>query len=174
MKVLDFTISIIQWNGVWGCLTVYWNEQLKVIDSTIVYLRCEFERLIMFSKNVFCGATKPRRPPGIFFVFYMLFALSIRTIRSIKLVIETLMLSFVRRSLCRCRICCSCRNTLPNAVFTWTNSSIQHTEYRLARSSSSNGWCFVFNIFYCNALYCYGLVVERVYGCWMTSMHSLT
>lgn len=39
-----------------------------------LYLRCEFERRMMFSKNVFCGATKPRRPPGILNVF-LFFAL---------------------------------------------------------------------------------------------------
>lgn len=30
-----------------------------------LYLRCELERLMMFSRNVFCGATNPRRPLGI-------------------------------------------------------------------------------------------------------------
>lgn len=30
------------------------------------YLRCELDRRMMFSRNVFCGATKPRLPPGIF------------------------------------------------------------------------------------------------------------
>lgn len=32
-----------------------------------MYLRCELDRLMIFSRNVFWGATKPRRPPGIFF-----------------------------------------------------------------------------------------------------------
>lgn len=31
----------------------------------VQYLRCEFERRIMFSRNVFWGATSPLRPPGI-------------------------------------------------------------------------------------------------------------
>jgi len=30
-----------------------------------LYLRCELDRRMMFSRNVFCGATRPRRPPGI-------------------------------------------------------------------------------------------------------------
>lgn len=34
-------------------------------------LRWEFDRRIIFSKNVFCGATNPLRPPGILVYFYI-------------------------------------------------------------------------------------------------------
>lgn len=31
----------------------------------ITYVRCELDLLMIFSRKVFCGATRPRRPPGM-------------------------------------------------------------------------------------------------------------
>lgn len=43
-------------------------EEVKIAAQKVenVYLRCELDRRMIFSRNVFCGATKPLRPPGIF------------------------------------------------------------------------------------------------------------
>ena len=41
------------------------NMSLVLIHQYIVYLRCCDDRRMMFSRNVFCGATNPRRPPGM-------------------------------------------------------------------------------------------------------------
>lgn len=37
------------------------------------YLRCWLQRRIMFSKKVFCGATRPRLPPGIVTLMVLIF-----------------------------------------------------------------------------------------------------
>lgn len=37
----------------------------KLNENETRNLRCELDLLMMFSRNVFCGATNPRRPPGI-------------------------------------------------------------------------------------------------------------
>lgn len=42
-----------------------WNE-----IEFYLYSRCEFDLRMMFSRNVFCGATNPRRPPGIFSILF--------------------------------------------------------------------------------------------------------
>ena len=41
------------------------NISLVLMHQYFVYLRCCDDRRMMFSRNVFCGATKPRRPPGM-------------------------------------------------------------------------------------------------------------
>lgn len=53
--------------------TQRWQEWKKMVKncngkkrSRKWYLRCELDRRMIFSRNVFCGATKPLRPPGIF------------------------------------------------------------------------------------------------------------
>ena len=43
------------------------NISLVLIYKYIVHLRCCDDRRMMFSRNVFCGATNPRRPPGMIF-----------------------------------------------------------------------------------------------------------
>lgn len=43
----------------------YLRITFEYIQYLFGYLRCELERRMMFSRNVFCGATSPRRPPGI-------------------------------------------------------------------------------------------------------------
>lgn len=45
------------------------KQNLDIPLLILVYLRCEFDRLIIFSKNVFWGATKPRLPPGIVILY---------------------------------------------------------------------------------------------------------
>lgn len=49
------------------------NINQREIKKSVKYLRCELDLLIMFSRNVFCGATNPLRPPGIVMNFLLQF-----------------------------------------------------------------------------------------------------
>ena len=47
------------------------NSSLKSLQLWLLnYLRCWLHRLMIFSRKVFWGATKPRRPPGIFTTYF--------------------------------------------------------------------------------------------------------
>ena len=57
-------------------LTILWPLGVLTEVKCILFrmdLRCCDDLRMMFSRNVFCGATRPRLPPGIFFLSLFLF-----------------------------------------------------------------------------------------------------